>query len=934
MRHPKRSRCDAAPLRTVLFRNGSLLLFACLALASVAGPAFAQPAPPAAAVEPDPEEEYEVEELVVTGGRSVPRGSVIGDIPPEITLGPREIRAAGVGSVAELLEFLEPQTQSGRGRAGGRPVTLVNGARISSFSEIRDLPTEAIVRVEILPEEVALKYGYRADQRVVNFVLRPRRFRAVTTEAGVTAATAGGRATADATANLLRIQREDRLQLNVKATRSSVLLERERDLLADPGERPFDAIGNVTAAPFAAGAEIDPALSALTGRTVSVAPLPASLTGAPSLGAFAQGGARVTDEGAYRSLLPESGQVSINAVLTRPLGEGVSATLNGSVDIGESESRLGLATSSLVVPAGNPFSPFAGDVEVQRYTNGLHTLRRTTDSLNGHLGLAVNGALSGWRWSFTGNADRADTRSLTENPPTTAALQAAVLAGDPTVNPFAPIPAGALQYQPADRTRSIVTSADAELVANGVLVDLPAGALSATLKAGLETRNLDSQSFRRGVTRSADLSRDVGRVQASFDLPLTSRRNDVLPVLGDLSANVNVALDELSDFGTLTTVGFGANWSPIQAVRVIASFTEEDGAPSIQQLGDPETATPFVRVFDFRRGETVEVTQITGGNPLLAADTRRVMKLGLTVKPFDETDLTFRADYTKARTRDVIASFPTATAEIEAAFPERFLRDADGRLFQVDSRPVNFQRQDREEVRWGFNYSKPLGPVRRSGEGGPRGPRAAAQPAEGGAAPAPGAAATPPAPREAGAPRGPGGGFGGPGGGGRGFGGGGRGGGALQFAVFHTVHITDEIFIRPGVPILDLLDGSAVGSGGGQPRHEVDVQAGFSKNGLGARLKATWQSGTDVRGALGGEDLEFSDLTTVGLRLFADLGQQPIARRHTWLRGARATLAVENLFDTRLKVRTASGATPISYQPDYLDPLGRTVRLSFRKLFF
>jgi hypothetical protein len=72
----------------------------------------------------------------------------------------------------------------------------------------------------------------------------------------------------------------------------------------------------------------------------------------------------------------------------------------------------------------------------------------------------------------------------------------------------------------------------------------------------------------------------------------------------------------------------------------------------------------------------------------------------------------------------------------------------------------------------------------------------------------------------------------------------------------------------------------------------------------------------------------------VGLRLFADLGQQPIARRHPWLRGARAMLSVDNLFDSRLKVRTATGATPISYQPDYLDPLGRTVRISFRKLFF
>ena len=48
----------------------------------------------------------------------------------------------------------------------------------------------------------------------------------------------------------------------------------------------------------------------------------------------------------------------------------------------------------------------------------------------------------------------------------------------------------------------------------------------------------------------------------------------------------------------------------------------------------------------------------------------------------------------------------------------------------------------------------------------------------------------------------------------------------------------------------------------------------------------------------------------------------------------RVSLSVENVFDNRQRVRDASGAIPVSYQPDYLDPLGRTVRLSIRKLIF
>ncbi len=48
----------------------------------------------------------------------------------------------------------------------------------------------------------------------------------------------------------------------------------------------------------------------------------------------------------------------------------------------------------------------------------------------------------------------------------------------------------------------------------------------------------------------------------------------------------------------------------------------------------------------------------------------------------------------------------------------------------------------------------------------------------------------------------------------------------------------------------------------------------------------------------------------------------------------RVSLSIDNLFDARQQVRDRLGTTPLSYQPGYLDPLGRSVRLSVRKLFF
>jgi outer membrane receptor protein involved in Fe transport len=144
--------------------------------------------------------------------------------------------------------------------------------------------------------------------------------------------------------------------------------------------------------------------------------------------------------------------------------------------------------------------------------------------------------------------------------------------------------------------------------------------------------------------------------------------------------------------------------------------------------------------------------------------------------------------------------------------------------------------------------------------------------------------------------------------------------------------------LRSGLPEIDLLDGSPAGSRGRRPRHGLELQAGLFIRGLGARLTANWQSATFVRGASAtgrraASDLFFSDLATVGLRLFANLDEAGLGSGSGWMKGARLTVAAENLFDARPRVRDRTGATPLGYQPAYLDSVGRSIRITFRKLF-
>jgi hypothetical protein len=72
----------------------------------------------------------------------------------------------------------------------------------------------------------------------------------------------------------------------------------------------------------------------------------------------------------------------------------------------------------------------------------------------------------------------------------------------------------------------------------------------------------------------------------------------------------------------------------------------------------------------------------------------------------------------------------------------------------------------------------------------------------------------------------------------------------------------------------------------------------------------------------------------VDIRLFETFtGTPDLVRRWPVLKGARVSFAVDNLFDAKLKVRDTQGAVPAGYAEDILDPVGRVLEISFRKVF-
>ncbi len=217
------------------------------------------------------------------------KGQVDAVQPPIATLDEEDIASYGVSSIEELVAALVPETGTGRGRGSGGPVFLLNGMRVSNFREIRGLPPEAIRRVEILPEEVALKFGFRPDQRVVNFILKDE-FHSVFDEASVSAPTRGGYTALMDEGTAVRIDHGARINVTGTYTRQDPESEAARNII----------------------------------QTMPTLP------GQP-------------DPADFRSLSPGSSTAVLNATVARPLGGGAGLTINGLIERDSSDALNGIS---------------------------------------------------------------------------------------------------------------------------------------------------------------------------------------------------------------------------------------------------------------------------------------------------------------------------------------------------------------------------------------------------------------------------------------------------------------------------------------------------------------------------------------------------------------------------------------------------------------
>lgn len=802
-------------------------------------------------------------QIVVVGDRAIV--SQLSDVAPEQDYEEDRIASYGASTVGELVNQIQDEN------GDDQPAVLVNGQPVSDIGDISDYPVEAVRKIETLPRGSAARVGGGSTQRVYNIVLKPA-VKTLTVTGSREIATEGDWGLSRGEAQLTFIRKRDRINLSVKASQSDNLFETDRNLVRPDSIIPFAPLGNVISF---RGTEIDPALSALAGSLVSTIALPQN-AGTPTLASLVPFANKVNDSriGDFRTLRGASQPLEASLSGNKTLAPWLSLSFNGRIGRTTASSLNGLPTARFLLAADHPASLFTTPV-VLALSDASRPLRYDTRSDARSLTASLIATRGPWQGTLLG---RYEQRERASGSILNGTVAGGLIAIDPTINPFADGLAALIPLS-VRTTRNKTTAREVRLDVQGPLFGLPAGTVQVRGGGALGGGTLDATD-QQG--RDLRIERNDWTLRAGVTVPLTSKAGNFLGALGDIDVSADVSRQRLGQFGRINEHAFALNWRPLAWLRFNLTDNRDGRAIPLELVAAPSTIAENVPYFDPVRGETVPVTTIYGGGGSLRSETQRLRTLSVSASPWSRYKLQVNADYSISDTRNQFGALPLPTQAVVAAFPDRFVRDASGRLTLVDNRTVNFDRLRSRQLRLGTSFAVPLEPMPLDANGKARayGPRM-----------------------------------------------------TMQVNAAHTIVLESTSVIRAALGQVNLLSGGAIGLGGGQQRHLTTANVSVMRGPSGFRLSASrrGQSQLLYGSQAAPNRLTFQPISTFDLRAIADMGS--LVPKSPFWKGARISLVVDNIGNARQRVTAANGDLPLGFQPAYRDPIGRTVALELRKVF-
>lgn len=587
-----------------------------------------------------------------------------------------------------------------------------------------------------------------------------------------------------------------------------------------------------------------------------------------------------------------AGQTVYNLVLQpRYASQSLGLSLSGPDQGGTTATRLegqrsvisGMDTHNLSLGRGRETALRAGERALHDGMDPAASLRPESRAVD--LSAMMTRNLMGWNTVASLNGRRSDTdtsarfgevlrdnRSRQDNLGLTLGLSRQL--GGWFVSSNANLNAGWTRSDGFNQMTSETRSLALGVAVNREVWTLPGGPLMAHLNATTsQGRTRTWQAEQDQASRSV-----LHNLRASISAPLIRAGSAGWGRIGGVQVDAGLGrTDSGGEVGEDQSLALA--WQPATRVRLNARWSRQ--APGIADLlrneplyyGTPRT------VFDFRRGEAVEVLALMGGNPDLVTPRSEEMALSASLGPFTDWKLTGMLNLARREADRGLGTPGDLSEEIEASFPDRFLRDADGRLVQVDFRPLNLGSSLGQT--FGANLSLSV-PVARFW------PEAAAASA------------------------------------------------MVQGRLGYSRHLTERTRLVPGGPEMDSLKGD----GGGRSPQNLQAAIEVRVRDISLGLNLRWQDGYRSRrlaGVDGAQDLVREDLLVSDLNLSWRLaGQAAPAQGDGPRRRSGAlelALSVSNLLDARPRARLGDGSAAPGFERDRQDPIGRSLKLSLRRRF-
>lgn len=410
------------------------------------------------------------------------------------------------------------------------------------------------------------------------------------------------------------------------------------------------------------------------------------------------------------------------------------------------------------------------------------------------------------------------------------------------------------------------------------LIDLPMGGVVTNLSGNLMTSRSTVDRAQSRAT-SVFYTRE-GR--GTLAIPLSKANDEAMfgRLVGDLQIVMGGGV-RLNTGGGGEEVSGGLDWAPRKGLRLSSAWTASTDSVSDLLRSEPSYHGAPRVAFDFRAGEAVEIVPILGGNPDLKPPRSERFSLNAALGPFTSWGMAGNFGYQKTEATNGIGVLPDLTSDVEAAFPERFERDGNGRLISVDLRPLNLSSSLMEGLTTAVNFSLPR----------PQG--AASNEAM-----------------------------------------------VARFSLNYNLQLRNTVALLEGRPELDRLKGD----GGGVSRQSLRAALDAKRGRWGLNASARWQDGYRTRRNGGRDDqadLVLKSFAAVDLKLTFQMSSSSIRASASSEEGGprrrssslQVNLEVENLFDARPEARLGDGSAAPGYGRDAQDLIGRVVRLTLQRRF-